>query len=485
MRPLQVSYGDAGSRLKGKLDAYRSENMELFEHGTGFMKWMIDPDANLPQRVPDDLSSASAVFKTRTIFTLPYCAPWNASDSISDVNFPTQNPPVNGISTMIACPGTTNAMFHTLQELVTFIADDAKEGDHSAYPILISSDLDANGYLTHGLARDDLAIIPRQNADGIPIFESYIFDSPPGNINLTISFERVNGAGAIIDARAIMGYRLGVPGVTGPFVETDIPWDGSIGAVNFTLPGAINAFYIQVSDSDPGSKWTFSMGTQDPVVYGIEWQLPGFSSTAYRILSPRDLRDLTTTYQERNTSLSLLASYVGTDFANGGLACGARLPMGMTLSGAPNGDYFSYLASLPIYSADNPLKKGSYVWWCPDSTTEFFYVPYKTPRSALMENTSMIVQTFTRDDPNQDIRISVVCGVEVLTRSNLYATFVGPVNPMFPKILEFGKLIPAATENPIHSQFLSGIFNKVKKTILSPANWLKFGKGLLGAFTAA
>lgn len=478
---VSVSYGDAAARLRDKMANFRSENADSFAYGTGYIDWMLDPDAQMPMRVPDDLACTSAVFKTRTIFTLPYSAPWSASDSISDINFPPLNPKVNGISTIIACPGSNGSYFHTLQEQAVFIADDAKTGDHTATPILVTDELDVNGYLSHGLRKDDLAIIPRRGADGIPVYEAFIFDVPTGNINLTISFRKVRGS-ATTDSRAIIGSRDGGIGSPGPFVETDIPWDGSEGIVNFTLPTTINAFYIQVLDSDPSAKWTFAMGTQDPSIFGIHWELPPWSATAYRVLNPRDLQNLERTTNERTTALSVLSSFVGTDFANGGIAAGARLPMGMSMSEAPNGDYFSFLASLPFYSEDNPLKKGQYTWWCPDSVTEYFFTPYGAPASTELDNTSLIVQTFTRDDPNQDIRISIVVGIEVLTRSNLYAAAVGPCNPMFAKILQFGKLLPASTENPTHKVILGRIFTKVKNLILKPDNWLKFGRGILDVF---
>jgi hypothetical protein len=481
-RPVSVSYGDSGARLRGKMESFRSENAEFFAYGTGYIDWMIDPDAQMPMRVPDDLVSTSAVFKTRTVFTLPFCAPWDATDGISEPTFPQQVPLASGESLVIALPGSNESIFHTLGAATVFIADDAKEGDHSAYPVLISEDLDTNGYMTHGLARNGLAIIPRPNTAGIPIYESAIFDVPAGNLNLTIAFEKVRGTGPSTNQRAIIGWRAGVPGAPGPFVEQDIPWSGGIDFVNFTIVNTINAFYIQVLDSDPGAKWSFSMGTQDPALFAIHWDLPLFSATAYKILNPRDLQGLERTSEERTTALSLLSSYVGTDFANGGLVAGARLPMGMSLSQAPDGDYFSFLASLPFYSDDHPLKKGQYTWWCPDSTTEFFYTPYGAPKSGKLASTSLLVQTFRRDDPNQDIRVSIVVGIEVLTRSNLYAAAVGPCNPMFAKILQFGKMLPASTENPTHKQILGGLFRKIKTQILKPANWLKFGKGVLDVF---
>jgi hypothetical protein len=408
-----------------------------------------------------------------------------STDSITDPVYVQTNPRVNGIGDVICVPGSNQSIFHTLGDNAVFIAEDAKDGDHSAYPVLVSDELDSGGYLSHGLARNGLAILPRRNGDGIPIFESFIEDSAgPGAINLWLTFEKVRGVGVGTEPRAVIGYREQPVGVPGPFVELDIPWDGSAGRISVDLPvgGSINAFYLQVTDNDPSAKWTFSMGTRDPSNFAIRWILPESSATAYKIVNPRDLQGLERTTEERPTALTLLSSFVGTTFANGGLVAGARLPIGMSLASAPDGDNFSFLASLPIYSDDNPVKNGQYTWWCPDSMTEYFYSPYGAPKSGSLTNTSMIVQTFTRDDPNQDIRISVVTGIEVLTRSNLYAASVGPVNPMFSKILQFAKLLPASTENPTHKQILAKAFRTVKANVLKPANWLRFGKGVLDMF---
>lgn len=467
-----LSYGDAPARLRKLLDVPRSENLEIFKHGTGYIDWMIDPDAQNAMRVPDDLAAASAVFKTRTILALPYASQWDSSGSSSTVM---SDPPTNGDTTVIAAPGTTGAYYVTAGGGPTILIDE-KSDEQVMYPCLVSASSTVEEFISHGLRVSDKAVIPRRNDLGVPIYEVHIYNVPGEgeSPSLTMQLSPASGQGGATDVALLHSSQDAVAPRT--FASQTLPWGGGTDFFDFNIPDQTYAFYVEVV-SENKTTWTMSIGLQTSSEDVIEGQ--ALSCQLYTVLNPKDLDALDKTSQERTTALSVLCSYAGTDFANGGLITAARLPMGMSLELAERGDYFSFIASLPLYSDDFPLKKGVYCYWMPDSITEFFFSPYKHPKSNRLDEVSLLVINMTRDDPTQEVRAQFVVGIEALSRSNLYNAQVGPVNPLFSKILQFGKLIPAVTENQVHKRILGGLFNKAKTFVTKPQNWLNFGKGLL------
>jgi hypothetical protein len=426
------------------------------------------------QRAPDDLTAASAVFKTRTIKSLPFSGPWDASGSAT---IPLSVPPTNGDTTVIACPGTTGAYYHTAGGGIVTLIDEKQVDEVLMVPALVTNSATPENYISHALRVGDDVIIPRRNSDGIPIFEMHVYDTGAGTPQCVVQLIPSDGAAGATDVAIFhTSQNQAGPRVFAP--EPPLAWTGGIDFIPISLPQHTWAFYVEVQ-SEKTITWTMSFG----LVPGLENQIDTFTDSCqhFKVLNPKDLDNLDKTSQERTTALSVLCSYAGTDFANGGLITAARLPMGMSLEGAEKGDYFSFIASLPLYADDYPLKKGVYCYWMPDSITEFFFTPYKRPVSDRLDNASLLVVNMSRDDPLQEVRAQFVTGIEALSRSNLYNAQVGPVNPLFSKILQFGKLLPAVTENQIHKKILGALFNRAKALVTKPQNWLNFGKGLLNA----
>jgi hypothetical protein len=474
------SYGDAAAGLRRAFNEFRTAEQEAFKHGAHFLEAMVDPDALDPQRVPDDLVSASAVFKTRTIFSLPYSGKW---DSAGGTTLPLAVPPASGDSTVIAVPGTTETYFTTHGVDVVSLGE---QGDRSLVPTLVSSAADSSPWIGHPLfyKTGSVAIIPRQDSTGRFVYEISGDDSKGGDANLSVSLNQIGDDQAIVNAQFELSWSGEAPGVPRTWTPIATPWLGGEEAFNVTVP-AFTALSFRVIDADESINWSLSLGVisaiQSPA--NLSRLLSGAGSCqCFDVRTPTDLDTLQKTYQERPCALSVLCSYAGTTFANGGLITAARLPMSMTLQDAPNGDYFKYISSFPSYADDYPLKDGIYTWWCPDSQTEFFYQDYRSPRSRHIDNTSMLVVNMSRDDPEQEVRTSIVTMIEALTRSNVYAAHVGPTNPLFNKVLEFGKRIPAVAHNPDHKTVLSRAFNKLKTFVLKPDNWVKFAKGAADIF---
>jgi hypothetical protein len=151
--------------------------------------------------------------------------------------------------------------------------------------------------------------------------------------------------------------------------------------------------------------------------------------------------------------------------------------MGLSPLRSPIGDTYRYLASLPFYNDDFALREGIYSWWLPDSIQEYFYVPYRSPRSDDLEFNSVLHYAVLRDNPNQAVRLKVVQNLEVITRSRLYTSVSGPNNPAYQTLIGAIKAVPAVTINKKHIGILSRALGFVKSWVSKPANWRKLLKG--------
>jgi hypothetical protein len=245
-----------------------------------------------------------------------------------------------------------------------------------------------------------------------------------------------------------------------------------------TGSSAIVAFYFAISDLDPASHWVVtlhsSVGATPGATAGLVFTAR--SATAFAVRSPPEINSLQETLMERQSALSGLITYVGSDLQNGGQIAGARLGMGLSPLAAPGGDVFNYLASLPFYSDDFPLKNGVYAWWLPDSIQEHFYKPYRQPRVDLLETDSILHFAMTRDNPNQDVRLKSIHAVEVITRSRLYSSKPGPTNPSYELMISAAKHVPAVTINSWHTGILGRAWGAIKKWVSHPTNWVKLLK---------
>jgi hypothetical protein len=173
---------------------------------------------------------------------------------------------------------------------------------------------------------------------------------------------------------------------------------------------------------------------------------------------------------------------MGSHLQDGGTIAAARLGMGLTPNQALNGDTYGFLARLPLYNDDYALKVGAYAWWLPDSIQEYFYTPYRQPRSDNVFETSLLCFAMHRDDPSQGVRLRVQQCIEVITRSVLYSAMPAPVNPSYDILVGAIKLLPAVTVNDKHPGILSKALSSLKGFVSKPQNWIKLltgGAGLI------
>jgi hypothetical protein len=246
----------------------------------------------------------------------------------------------------------------------------------------------------------------------------------------------------------------------------------------FTLPAAadtVASFYVEVDDVDPASQWKYSFTSSQESGFGLS--VRARSACAFAILDAPEMGSLSETQSERTTALTGLLTYMGSTLQDGGQIAAARLGMGLSPLRSPRGDTYTYLASLPFFNDDFPLREGIFAWWLPDSTQEFFYVPYRNPRSDDLEFNSVLQYACLRNNPTQAIRLKVVQNLEVITRSRLYTALSGPNNPAYSTIVSAMKAVPAVTSNPTHLGFLGRAFSAVKNWVSKPQNWRRLLSG--------
>jgi predicted RNA-binding protein with TRAM domain len=440
-----------------------------------YVETMLDPHGRIPRRVPDNIMATSAVFKSPFIISLPFSGAWDAVASRT-VPVPAEDP-TDGESVVALFPGVSASIWHTLGGASTNVISEATPGAFE--PALVTSrqvssaTTLADGWISHALRLGAVGVIPRLNVVGVPVYEMSILstDVTPDSSVIMLFQERNNkfvigGVNGIVRWYYDNGGSEDEPFALGqPFEVVVVPFtptsDGAISVVGFS---------VQVIDATDNDNWFFSISGSGIVP---SFSLLSRSACAYSVQNVRDLTNLDQTNSERTTALAGLITYMGSDLRNGGVISAARLPMGTTPTLAPEGDYYSYLARLPLYAEDFPLKNGAYSWWAPDDIQEYFFRPYLNAQSDDLMTTSSLWFAMKRDNPEQDLRLDVVHHLEVLTRSVQYASELGPVNPAFPQALLLAKTLPAVTENAAHLDFIRNAFSRIKKAAINPANWVK------------
>jgi hypothetical protein len=467
--------------------------MELFD----FFQTMIDPEALPPQRVPDAHAAMSATFKTPYVVDLPYSGVWIPETGVSSTI--DEKTPVNGYSEVILVPGTTSCYLHTLGVEAQIVQSGGTE-IVPLVPILASHPVETDkvagiggqivtacsqglqvwntDYTLSGVA-SGVASLPKLDSDGHFRYEVNIIptDEETGAFTIAVGFNnrgiscptntqgqvRVHWSDGTTSEVAELVTSYGIGSETGP-----------VGVVNMTTFTFANAgetgigFSVAVRDTDSSSHWIYSLSVLDANVF-----LPARSATSFAVVDAPELGTLSETQAERTTALTGLLTYMGSTLQDGGQISAARLGMGLSPLRSPSGDVYSYLASLPFYNDDFALRDGIYSWWLPDSLQEHFYVPYRQPRSSLLEENSVLQFSVLRDNPEQAVRLKVVQNMEIITRSRLYTSETGPINPAYSSVIALIKTIPAVTINSQHVGILRRALNGVRSWISRPSNWKK------------
>jgi hypothetical protein len=440
----------------------------------------------------------SAVFKTPFVRDLPFCGVWNSAEGASATI--DEGTPVDGYSEVILVPGSTECYFHTLGiEAIPWTTTDANDAivSHNMLmiPVLSSHPVDtdvvagrtqlAQGLKTYNTpGASSVACLPKLDDAGHFIYEATL--TPVGVLADDIVTLLLGWYNKGIDATVRTIAHVTVQWDSGPIEVADVEISSAGSAVagaqglfsfTFTVPANndfIISFFVEVDDNDQASLWKFSMAAVGADGYGF--LLPARSACAFAVIDAPEMGDLSETLSERTSALTGLLTYMGSTLQDGGQIAAARLGMGLSPLRAPQGDVYTYLASLPFYNADYALREGIFGWWLPDSIQEHFYVPYRNPRSDDLDEDAVLQFALLRDNPNQAVRLKVVQNLEVITRSRLYSAKAGPNNPAYAVVIGAVKAIPAITINRKHIGILGRAFNAVKGWMSKPANWSKLLK---------
>jgi hypothetical protein len=456
--------------------------------GLSYLECMMNPHEMSPQRVPDDIVATSAVFKSPFITSLDYAGIWNASNSGSDPIDPMD--PINGETIVGLFPGAVASIWRTRGEDVALFDEKSPMPLPVIEPVLTSSKFvtsstsgDLTGgvqYFSHGLRLGSVGVIPRLNSQGQPVYEMEMRGNgiPPSNAGTVVAiFQETTNRVVPEGLAATMTFLY----TDGSSSQSTVAIIASQSQIQFAFDPEdgelVRAFILSINDNRPLVNWQFSLtGSHDAAAGVPTVRTVARSCTTYIVSDTRDMTNLDQTNNERTTALAGLVTYMGSDLRNGGVISGARLPMGATPTEAPDGDIYGYLARLPVFAEDYPLKVGCYAWWLPDDQQEYFFTPYLHPRSDNIPTTSSLWFAMRRDNPEQEVRLDVVQHMEVLTRSVQFSSEVGPANPSFTQLLLIAKLIPAVCENAKHLDWLRKVATAVKKKALNPANWVKLLK---------
>jgi hypothetical protein len=469
-----ADFGNAAKHLKKLLSTQleSSELRESFIGGTEYIYSMIDLDDSDPIRLPDEIVATSALFKAPYVSDVLASSPWNAGLGESDVKWDNTQP---GQSTVLLFPGIVNAIWQTAG--VDQIAIPAGAGnDMSFVPALVPNPAPGDGgYLRHALLLGKVGIIPRLDNGDVPWYELQmgVAGAEASPWAAEVAVQRTTGAVTISEFDITVNV-VYFDDTTDSFGLT---FNGDRFSATFNMEHEIRKFSVNIRSDEQASNWQFAWGTKK----GTSTEAVGaaYSACNYFVNDVPQMSTLTNTSMERPTALTGLLTFMGSSLANGGKIAAARLPPGISVANAPSGDYFQYLASLPLYNGDYPLKKGAYAWWCPESEQEVFFRGYLQNRSQDLSDVTSLVFSMTRDEPQQSVRLEALQAIETLTRSITYLSKVSRSNPTYPKLIEMAKEISAVHENPTHKSFFSQAFNRVKGFLTKPDNWRKFLSGAM------
>lgn len=148
----------------------------------------------------------------------------------------------------------------------------------------------------------------------------------------------------------------------------------------------------------------------------------------------------------RITAQDVLITYMGSDYANGGVIASARVPD----TWSPSADYYDAITQLPYDSYNGPLKVGTHVHWLPASVDEL------TPK--LVFQTPDVVNkliVYGRQDDlvnKQSVRMMVTTIIEFYSDVPIYGAmkFCAPPTNVGLLIYWLGMHVPAATSNDGH-----------------------------------
>lgn len=183
----------------------------------------------------------------------------------------------------------------------------------------------------------------------------------------------------------------------------------------------------------------------------------GSSSVTYDLFNS-DAVQLGKVERYRVTAMSILCSYVGNQFNDGGVIAAARTQPGYVFGSRP----YESLTKLLDHRYYGPMKNGAYCWWLPNSLEER---EYKAVSEQLTAGTELrVAGTFA--DPTGTLQITICVVVEFYSPLQIFSHNIGPVvNDPFYAVLHDLDTLPAATCNPLHADILKFVKKGAKRAL--------------------
>jgi hypothetical protein len=471
-----------------------------------FLTAMVDPMNSNPQRAPDMEPAATSVF------SFPYaeqgagCVPrWDYASAQEDLKQIDE-------TVVYVTPGTQNNIWisksdETVYDASTNLGEWLFVGT-GAVPLQYNSSTDVKGINCAfvmkrpevGPGNDEGAsynidspalggIIPRiGKVDTAGISDAFVYDMPltaNSTDPLYIQFIPCTGPDGSVGG-AKFGKAQALFKANGSWVPISVwPTELTVGGglQNIGMWGysfligsgdVITQFAFVPPDTYSDENWMVLVDT----VAGNSTFTMGGKPTHYDVTTFRDVAAVADPREARCTALSLLTTYMGNDVANGGVIASARLTPGTTPAHAYQGDMYSWIQTLPKSNYHGPLKEGSYVWWCPQSTREILPRAYKGDWDVYGDQTALLT-IFRRDSANdatyglQNMRVMIQQHTEVWNDSNLYEHEIRPYVAYLEKMLHVLVQQTAATENTMHLKILQRLKKGIRSLVTNPENWKK------------
>jgi hypothetical protein len=158
----------------------------------------------------------------------------------------------------------------------------------------------------------------------------------------------------------------------------------------------------------------------------------------------------------RVTAMSVLASYSGNLFNNGGVISAARVRRNYCYD---QDTPYDSLTKLQDHAYRGVIKDGAYVWWLPYALPE---LDFRSPNDVVSDTELRLAGIF--EDNSGQLQVTLTMAVEFYSPLQIFEHKVGP--PLMDNfITAYHNLdsIPAATCNPKHTELLKGVLGKAKK----------------------
>jgi hypothetical protein len=175
--------------------------------------------------------------------------------------------------------------------------------------------------------------------------------------------------------------------------------------------------------------------------------------------------------------MSVLASFTGNQFNDGGVIAAARTRASYTFTGQP----YESLTQLQDHSYNGPIKTGAYAWWLPYSIEELEFRDFFEQTLG----TELRMAGIFEDAAGQ-LKISLAMTVEFYSPLQIFEHEPGPpLTDAFIQAYHALDHFPACTCNPSHSNILKGILSRAAKAAKGGGNFLLKHPEIVTALFAA